>query len=184
MQYVNGSHTIDPAPLQVRAGDVVTRYGQVPSFNVRYYGLRNGDTAPATVHVPRVVPDGGPMYGDQVAATASTDAGELRRLPRRLRRATTRSYPVAGNWTVEKAPLSITVDSVTTTWGDRFSPYHTDVRGLVNGDTRSDLTTVRVRGPGGTPDVGTYPLTLSGGTSPNYETKLWGRQRCRWILGT
>ncbi len=92
---------------------------------MRYYGLRNGDTAPATVRALRVVTDGGPVYGNQVTATASTDAGSYDVYPEVFDR-NYEIHPVAGKWTVAKAPLSVRVDPVTMTWGDPLPPYHTD----------------------------------------------------------
>ena len=182
VQYVNGLHEIIPAPLQARVSDRETRYGQAPSFVVRYYGLRNGDTAPATVRALRVVPDGGPLYGDQVAANASTDAGSYD-VYADVFDPNYEVLPLAGNWTVAKASLLIRLDSVTRTWGDPWSPYHTEVQGLVNGDTTSDVGKVRVDGPGGTPDIGIYQLMLSAAPAPT--TRPATRPgACGWNVGT
>ena len=72
IRYVNGQHVIYQAQLQVVVKSLTTTYGQAPTFDVRYYGLRNGDSVPARVLPPSVVPAGAV---DGIQADSATDAG-------------------------------------------------------------------------------------------------------------
>ena len=57
-------------------------------------------------------------------------------------------------------------------WGDKVPAFRTTAIGLVNGETVAALTPIAVAGPTASrPSVGSYPLALSGGVSPNYATK-------------
>ena len=72
--------------------------------------------------------------------------------------------------TVNKAPLQLTADNKTKTYGDANPALTYSVSGLVGSDTQaSALTTEPTLGTAAaTANAGSYPITISGGTSTNY----------------
>src|SRR4029079_9260670 len=76
-----------------------------------------------------------------------------------------------GTLSITRAPLTLTADNQSKTYGDANPALTFSVTGLVNGDTRAtaltanptlDTTAVKAS------NAGTYPITLTGGTSDNY----------------
>jgi hypothetical protein len=82
------------------------------------------------------------------------------------------SIEVTHSVSVLKAPLTVTADNLTMTYGDPLPKLTFSATGFVNGDTLASLSgqpdiTVNA---GATPDIGSYPISISAGTlaSPNY----------------
>jgi gliding motility-associated-like protein len=77
---------------------------------------------------------------------------------------------VAGNVTVTPAPLLVTADNKSKFFGDPNPPFTITYTGFVNGEDASQLTTqpIAVTTVTQGSDVGVYPITVSGGSSPNY----------------
>lgn len=73
--------------------------------------------------------------------------------------------------TVNKAPLTITVNDQTKVAGTANPAFTVSVSGLVNGDTQSSFTSLPSITSTATTlsPPGTYPITISGGSSPNYD---------------
>ena len=169
IQFVRGWHLITPAPLQVRIADVTTTYGQQPKFETKFYGLRNGDTAPTGINAPVAVEVPSVGY-EPIAIDASTDAGTYR-VDVHFDDRNYREIAVGATWTVNKAPLLVGVDSPAMVWGDKVPAIRTTAIGLVNGETVAALTPIVVKWPtAARPSAGSYPLVPSGGVSPNYAT--------------
>ncbi len=77
---------------------------------------------------------------------------------------------VTGRLTVNKAPLTITANSQTIVAGQNLPALTGSYSGFVNGDTSASLTTpptLSTTASAGSP-AGTYPITVSGASSPNY----------------
>lgn len=74
--------------------------------------------------------------------------------------------------TVNKAPLSVTPIDVQREYGDPNPPLQFNYTGFVNGDGASVIDVAPVLDPTTvtqSSDVGTYPITVSGGSDNNYE---------------
>ena len=103
---VQGTLTIGPAPLTITASSPSMTYGgTVPAITPSYSGLVNGDTAPATA----------PTCG--TTATSGSPAGTY---PTSCSGAADPNYSityVAGTLTVNPAPLTITADNQSMTYG-------------------------------------------------------------------
>ncbi|MBS0631647.1 MAG: hypothetical protein JSS11_07010 [Verrucomicrobia bacterium] len=160
---VDRSFTVAPAPLTITADDKSRTYGAAnPSFTLRYSGFVNNETA-AAITAP-------------VAATAATAASAVN---------TTTGYPItlsggsAANYVLTLVPgtLTVTPATLTVTADNKFRAYNTAnpaltfaYSGFVNGEDASVVTpvpsiatTADLSSP-----VGTYPITLSGGSAANY----------------
>ena len=73
--------------------------------------------------------------------------------------------------TVEKAPLTISVDSVSRLTNQQNPKFIISYDGFVNNETKDDLTSEAVASTTATAgsEAGKYPITLSGAESDNYE---------------
>ncbi len=134
ISYVAGSLTVTAAPLTISADDKTKVYGAaLPTLTASYSGLVNGDastslatqptlstTATANSHV------GGSPYAINVGGAADTDYNI--------------SY-VAGALTVTAAPLTITEDKQSKSYGPAPQTLTASYSGFVNGDTSASLTT-------------------------------------------
>jgi hypothetical protein len=80
------------------------------------------------------------------------------------------SYDPA-NLTVTPAPLTITANDASRAYGDVNPTFTAGYTGFVNGDDAGDLDTAAVLATGATAasPAGTYPITVSGATSTNYD---------------
>ena len=144
---VNGTLTINPAPLSVTADNATRVYGDPnPAFTGTITGLKNGDnitfsatSADATAAVgtypivPVLVDPNGKLVNYTVTATN-------------------------GTLTVTPAPLSVTAANASMVFGDPVPALTGTVSGIKNGDNITGVyaTTATSASP-----VGTYPITAS-----------------------
>ncbi|GHT67330.1 hypothetical protein FACS189452_04840 [Bacteroidia bacterium] len=72
--------------------------------------------------------------------------------------------------TVNKATLTVTADNKSKTYGDANPALTVAYSGFVNGDSESNLSVAPTASTTATTDsaVGTYPITVAGGTADNY----------------
>ena len=76
---------------------------------------------------------------------------------------------------VKKAPLEVTLTGKTITYGEEIGEFELTYDGFVNEETEEDLLTPAVvKGVPEDVNAGTYPLTLEGATSDNYEITYVG----------
>ncbi|PIB34989.1 hypothetical protein BFP72_06075 [Reichenbachiella sp. 5M10] len=78
------------------------------------------------------------------------------------------------SFVVSKAPLTIIADDLSITYGDAIPSLTFTYVGLVNGESGNDLLSepTLTTTTNNASDAGTYPITLSGGASDNYEISL------------
>ena len=149
--------TVSKAPLSVSADPKTKIYGATdPAFTVSYATFVNGDTA---------VSLGGTLA---FARASGENVGGYLITPSGL---TSANYTITfntGTLTVSKAPLSVTADPKTKTYGATDPAFTVTYATFVNGDTVASLggTLAFVRAPG--ENVGSYLITPSGLTSGNY----------------
>ncbi|WP_370087979.1 choice-of-anchor tandem repeat GloVer-containing protein [Ekhidna sp.] len=72
--------------------------------------------------------------------------------------------------TIEKAPLTVTVDDQSKVYGEANPEFKVSYTGFVNGEDAGSLTTIPTANTlaDESSEVGTYAITASGGTSENY----------------
>nr|WP_255502210.1 MBG domain-containing protein [Algoriphagus sp. AK58] len=154
---VNGTLSITPATLTIIADDKSRVYGAVnPPLTFSYAGLVNGDTGVAV---------------EPSLATTATSSSNVGTYPITLTGGSDPNYAITrvnGTLSVTPAPLTITVDNKQKIYGEANPPLTFTYEGLVNGDTQIQTeptleTTATQISP-----VGNYPITLTGGSDPNY----------------
>jgi hypothetical protein len=133
---------------------------------VTYEGFLNGDT-PATL---------GGALGFTTAATTASNAGVYTITPSGLTSANYTINFVAGSLTIEKAALTVTADNGVKILGAANPTFTASYAGFVLGQDSSALggTLLFATPATAASAVGTYPVTPSGLTSPNYSITYAG----------
>jgi hypothetical protein len=162
--YVAGSLTVDPATLTVTPDPQSRAYGAAnPTLTASLGGFVNGDTAAVVSGSPSCSTAATPASPAGTYAISCT-AGTLS--------ATNYVFDTTatGTLTVGQASLTIAVDPATKVYGDPNPAFTVTPTGLLNGDSLADLTGSLVFGTAAdaSSGVGSYPVTASGLSSPNY----------------
>jgi hypothetical protein len=157
--YLAGSFSITPATVTVTAGGGTKVYGSAdPALNATTQtGLTPADVAAVTLTSSRA--PGEPV--GNYATTASASGAVLGNY--------TVTY-VAGNFSITRAPLTVKANDVSSPHGNPLPAFTPAYSGLVNGDGPASLGGTPAFSTPATPTspAGTYPITPSGVTSPNY----------------
>ena len=160
--YESGVLTVTKAALSAKVNDASKVYGSAnPAFTIDYYGLKNGETAPAWSTSPTF----------QTEATSSSGVGlyEIKAV---------NGVPVnydlgeitAGTLSITPAPLTIKANDATRQYYSDDPAFSYTCNGFVNGDNDNVLTvkpsvsTSATR----TSNVGTYEIKVGETTIPNY----------------
>ena len=162
--YVDGTLTVAQAVLTITANPAGSVYGAalVPdgSLTVTYSGFVNGDGPSSMTVLPTVTNTA--VTGAPAGAYTLTPSG-----------AVNPNYAiqyVTGIYTISPAALTITANNASMTYGGTVPSLTVTYTGFVNGDNASSLTTapsITTIGNSTSP-AGTYPITPSGATDPNY----------------
>lgn len=150
--YAGSPVRIKPAPLTIHAPSGSAGYGS--GTGPSYVGLVNGDPGPATP----------PTCTSGTVGTTSTSCSG----------AADPNYEiiyVGGTLTITAAPLSVEAPSASMTYGGSIpSPFIPTYSGFVNADTAASLTAPATCSTtaSSSSGAGTYPITCSGASSPNY----------------
>ncbi len=163
ISYVPGSLTITAAPLTITADNQTSVYGaDLPTLTSSFSCLVIDDTSASLATLPTLSTTAdatshvsGSPY--PITASGAVDPNY------------TFTY-VPGNLTVTTAPLTITANDVTSTFGHAIPPLTATYTGFVNGDTSASLTTPvsLTTTASSTSNVGSYPVVASGATSSDY----------------
>jgi len=158
---VNGTLSVAPVPLTITAQNQSKDYGAaLPVFTATYSGFVNGDTetsldTPVTLATTATLLSNAGSY--PITATGASDVNYS-------------ITQVNGTLTVNPVPLTITANNASRSYGMINPPFAATYSGFVNGDDETDLvgtlsfiTAAETNSP-----VGTYPVTPSGLSSPNY----------------
>ncbi len=149
------------ATLTIKTVDATKIYGQPnPVFTVTYSGFLNND-GPNTL---------GGTLAFTTAATQNSNAGVYPVTPGGLTSANYAINFVAGNLTIDKAPLTVTANNAVKILGAPNPTFSVSYSGFVLGQNSSVLGgTLTFTTPATqTSTVGNYPVTPSGLTSNNY----------------
>lgn len=163
--YTDGELTISKAVLQIIADDKSFLYGDAsfPLLTYGYLGFVNGDA----LDVIDVEPSGLTTTGDissprgNYDITVNPDGSDNNYIF---------TY-VNGTLTIGKALLTVTAQDLTKTYGASNPELVFDYAGFVNNEDAtalSTLPTVSVTADQSS-EVGSYPITLAGGTADNYD---------------
>jgi len=161
ISYVPATLTITPRPLYVKVNDANRVYGdQNPSFELTYEGFVNNETEKVLSELPTVT----------TSATIGSNAGSY---DLRVSGGKATNYTLSyqtGTLTVEPRELTISVGDYERDYGEDNPTFDIVYDNFGAGDNENSLTykpTVRTTATK-TSDVGTYPITVSGAYSPNY----------------
>ncbi len=162
--YVNGTLTVAQAILTITASPASSIYGAalVPdgSLTVTYTGFVNGDGPSSLTTLPTV----------SNTASAGSPIGTYILTPSGAADPNYTIQYVTGVYTIQKAPLTITANNASMTYGGTVPSLSASYSGFVNGDAASSLTTqptVSTTATSASPS-GTYPITASGAADANY----------------
>ena len=159
---IDGTLTIDKATLTATADDQNRDYGTSnPTFTIDYTGFVNGDNASDLDTPPSAT----------TVATTASDAGTYTITVNDDGSDNNYDFTTAnGTLTIDKATLTATADDQNRDYGASNPTFTIDYTGFVNGDNASDLDTPPSATTTATmaSDVGSYPITVSGGSDNNY----------------
>ena len=156
ISYVSGSLTVEGAPLTITAESTSKTYGQTVTLGGTEFtenGLVNGDTITGVTLTSAGAAGTAPVPGSPytIVPGGAVGTGLVNY---------TISY-VSGSLTVEAAPLTITAESTTKTYGQTVTLTGTEFTesGLVNGDTITGVTLTST-GAAATAQVAGTPYTI------------------------
>lgn len=163
--YNTGTLTITKATLTITANNQTRAYGAAnPAFTLSYSGFLNGDT-PAALDAPA-----------PSASTVATVASPAGNYVINISNGTDNNYTysfVAGTLSVTKASLTITADNKTRVYNTANPAFTLSYTGFLNGDTPASITPPAASTSATlASSVGDYPISLAGGSSPNYAYTL------------
>ena len=158
VSYDTGTFTITPAPVVITAPSLSATYGNVPALTASYSGLESGDTAASLTVPPSLItsPAGSSVGTYTITATGAVDPNY------------TISY-VPGTLTITPAPLSITANNQTITYGQPIPTLTASYSGLTGGDSPASLTVPpSIFVPASATDPGSYTISVGGAADANY----------------
>jgi hypothetical protein len=154
--FVDGTLTINPAPLTITADDKSKTYGDPdPAFTASYSGFKLNDTAAV-------------VSGLKVSRAAGENVGQYAITPSE---ATASNYTITfvdGTLTINPAPLTITADDKSKTYGDPDPAFTASYSGFKLNDTAAVVSSLVYSRESGE-NVGTYTITPHGATANNYD---------------
>jgi hypothetical protein len=160
--YIPGVLTITQAALIVKGDDKSKLYGQAnPELTLSYSGLAPQD-------------NGAALNLQTAITTTATAASKVDTYPIAVTGlASTTNYTVtysAGRLSVTPAPLNIKANDVDRAEGQPNPVFTFTYTGFMNGDLAASLTSGPIAATTAvqTSPKGTYPITVSGASSPNY----------------
>lgn len=162
--YVNGTLTVNKAPLTITAPNVSRLYGDPNVFGAaQYYGLRNSDTAAV-------------VSGLQLntSATTASPVGNYAIIPTA---GAASNYAISyanGTLAIDKAPLYISINDAMREEFQANPPFSATFGGLKNGDSASVLTGLQLdTNATSSSPPGQYSISPSAlGTAANYTPQV------------
>lgn len=159
--YTAGTLTIKQRPLTVKANSASRLYGEEnPTFTVEYSGFVNNETKAVLDVEPTV----------STTATIQSKAGTY---DIRVSGGRAVNYALTyqnGQLTISPRPLKAFVGNYERPYGEDNPAFTIEYEGLVGNDTGYSLTQQPMARTSATKisNVGTYPIEVTGGYSPNY----------------
>ena len=156
---------VNQAALTITADDQTKVYGNLlPALTASYSGFVNGDTSASLTTQPTLTTTAtasSHVSGNPYSITASGAVDSNYTI----------SY-VAGTLIVTSATLTITADNQSMTYGGTLPALTATYTTLVNGDTPSAVTGLVLSTVPATSHAGSYAITASGATDPDYNITL------------
>ncbi len=158
-----GTLTVTKAALTAKADDQSRQYGLAnPALTISYTGFLNSDS-PSSITVPSI-------------STSATNLSNVGTYPITLTGGAATNYSLSlqnGTLTVTKAALTAKADDQSRQYGLVNPTLTITYTGFVNGENASVISTPSASTIASTTsNVGTYPITLTGGAATNYSITL------------
>jgi len=164
ISYVNGTLTVTPASLTLKAQNVMREYGdENPVFTFEADGLKGEDTEETALQSFPTLTS---------TARSTSNAGDY---PISITGGVSKNYTLSylsGLMTITKAPLSVLANDAERIYGDSNPSFTRSYLGFKLSDNESTAFSVLPRiecAATKTSDVGDYPIIISGGATRNYE---------------
>ena len=160
LNFQNGTLDITKVSLTAIADNQSRQYGHVnPTLSITYVGFLNGDNSTSIT--------------EPAATTTANSFTSIGSVPITLSGGTATNYSLilqSGTLTITTSILTVKPDDKVKIYGQVNPPNSLSYSGFVNGDGISSITEPTVIGPTAsvTSSVGSYPITLTGGTAANY----------------
>ncbi len=158
--------TVNKVDLTVTAGPSYSIYGSAPILTYTITGFVNGETASVVAGSPSL----------STTATSTSDVGSYPiSIALGTLSAANYDFPtlIGGTLNVNPAPLTMTANPESITYGSAIPALTYTITGFVNGQTTSVVSGSPVLTTAATSssDVGSYPITIAKGTlsAPNYD---------------
>jgi hypothetical protein len=161
ISYGNGALTVSQALLTITANNLSKTFGAVvPTLTATYSGFVDGNTK-ANLATPLVL---------STSASSSSNAGNY---PIIASGATSSNYSILfvdGSLTVSPAPLTITANNKSKTYGAALPVFTAGYSGFVAGNSAASLTTLGSLTTAAVSNSapGIYAVTANGAVDPNY----------------
>jgi hypothetical protein len=161
--YVNGSLSITKATLTAKPDDKSRSYGLAnPTFTISYAGFVNSDNVSA-IAAP-------------TASTTATPTSSVNTYPITLSGGSSANYILSfqnGTLTINTSPLTAKATNLSKLFGDANPVLTITYSGFLHADNASSITEPAISTLAtAASNVGSYPITLSGGTALNYSIIL------------
>jgi hypothetical protein len=159
--FVPGTLSVTTASLAITANSTTRQFGQSnPSFTASYGGFANSDTPSSLAGA----------LSCTSAATPSSSAGSY---PITCAGLSSPNYSITylpGALTIKSDTLTVTANNAVRQYGSANPSFTASFAGFVNGDTPASLggSLACATTAAQSSAVGTYPITCSGLSSPNY----------------
>ena len=158
----SGIFEVTPTILNVVVEDQTKIYGESnPTFTINYTGFINGDDINDLSEVP-------------IASTLANETSSVGSYTIELSGGTGNNYELIkeqGTLTINPAILIVTAENKSKTYGDLNPIFTLSYDGFVNGDDQEALVAkpIVTSAADEFSDVGGYEITVSGGSSGNYD---------------
>ena len=162
VSYVPGSVTIAKAPLTITAGNAAGQRGATPAVTPSFSGFLNGDQPGSLTTQPTCTSTAVAVTNVGTYPNSTSCEGAA---------ANNYSFTYAkGSTTITPAPLTVTAVSSTRQVGGSNAPCAVNYTGFVGGETSAALagTLACSTSANASSGPGSYPVTPSGQSSPNY----------------
>jgi hypothetical protein len=159
--YVNGTLTVNKAPVTVVAQPATSVYGDTPpNYTCQYSGFVNGETESVLTQLPVLACN----------ATSSSNAGSYTITPSGAEAQNYSFNYESGTLTIQKRNLQVTPNNASRSYGAANPAFTLSYSGFVNGDTDARIGTKPVATTVATSysNVGEYDITCLGGNATNY----------------
>ncbi len=164
IEYKKGTLTVNPNNLTLVASNISREYGEAnPIFSFEAIGLSESDNIESA------------LQEQPVLVTTATESSSVGEYPIVISGGSSKNYNLqyrSGVLTVTKAPLTVIAEDTERMYGDENPAFTRLYLGFKLNDTESSAFSSLPKlscSATKTSDVGTYPVTVTGGTTRNYD---------------